>query len=62
MRRIFKWFAIIAGGLVGVLVVLIVVLFFVGSSKVNRTYDVAAASLVVPTDAESIARVVIRGL
>ena len=56
MRKILKWFAIIAGGLIGVLVVLIAVLFFVGSNKVNRTYDVSATSLVVPTDAESIAR------
>ena len=51
MRRILKWFAIVAGGLIGVLVVLIAVLFFVGSNKVNRTYDVSAASVVVPTDA-----------
>ena len=33
---------------------LLVVLFFVGSRKVNRTYDVAIASVAVPTDAASI--------
>ena len=35
---------------------LLVVLFFVGSSKENRTYDVAIASVAVPTDAASIAK------
>ena len=35
---------------------LIVVLFFVGSQKVNRSYDVETATVVVPTDAASIAR------
>ena len=57
MRRFLKWFGIIAGGLLGVFVVLLIVLFFVGSRKVNRTYDVAIlSSVAVPTDAASIAR------
>ena len=37
MRKFLKWFGIIAGGLIGVFLVLVVVLFFVGSRKVNRT-------------------------
>ncbi|MCH7738039.1 MAG: c-type cytochrome [Chloroflexi bacterium] len=56
MRRFLKWFGIIAGGLLGVFLVLLVVLFFVGSQKVNRTYDVQLAPVAVPTDAASIAR------
>ena len=56
MRRFLKWFAMIAGGLLGVFIVLLVVLFFVGSRKVDRTYDVQIASVAVPTDAASIAR------
>ncbi len=56
MRRFLKWFGIIAGGLLGVFIVLLVVLFFVGSRKVDRTYDVQIASVAVPTDAASIAR------
>ena len=56
MRRILKWIGIVAGGLLGVFVVLIVVLFFVGSQKVNRTYDVAIASVSVPADSATIAR------
>jgi mono/diheme cytochrome c family protein len=56
MRKLLKWFGVIGGGLVVVAILLIVVLFFVGSRKVNRTYDVAIASVSVPTDAASIAR------
>ena len=39
-----------------VAVLLVVVLFLVGSRKVNRTYDVAIATVSIPTDAASIAR------
>ena len=56
MRRFLKWFGIITGGLLGVFLVLLVVLFLVGSRKVNRTYDVPIASVAVPTDAASIAK------
>ena len=56
MRKFLKWFGVIGGGLAVVAILLIVVLFFVGSRKVNRTYDVAIASVSVPTDAASIAR------
>ena len=56
MRRFIKWFAMIVGGLLGVFIVLLVVLYFVGSRKVDRTYDVQIASVAVPTDAASIAR------
>ena len=56
MRRFLKWFGLIAGGLLGVALILLVVLFLIGSRKINRTYDVEIASVVIPTDAESIAK------
>ena len=56
MRKFLKWFGVIGGGLVLVAVLLVVVLFLVGSRKVNRTYDVAIATVSIPTDAASIAR------
>ena len=56
MRRFLKWFGIIAGGLLGIFLVLLVVVFFVGSRKVDRTYDGQIASVTVPTDAAGIAR------
>ena len=56
LRKFLKWFAVTAGGLLGVFIVLLVVLFFVGSRKVDRTYDIQIAAVTVPTDAASIAR------
>jgi len=56
MRKLLKWLGFIGGGIVVVAILLIVVLFFIGTRKVNRTYDVAIASVPVPTDATSIAR------
>ena len=56
MRRFLKWFGLIVGGLLGVFLVLLVVLYFVGSRKVNRTYDVPIASVAVPSDAATIAK------
>jgi|TARA_B100000809_G_scaffold45374_1_gene39741 mono/diheme cytochrome c family protein len=56
LKQFLKWFGLIAGGLIGVAIVLLVVLFLIGSRKVNRTYDIEIASVAVPTDAESIAQ------
>ena len=56
MRKSLKWLGVIGGGLVVVAVLLVVVLFLVGSRKVNRTYDVAIATVSIPDDAASIAR------
>ena len=56
MRKFLKWFGVIGGGLVVVAVLLVVVLFLVGSRNVNRTYDVAIATVSIPTDAASIAQ------
>ena len=56
MRRFLKWFGIIAGGLLGIFLVLLVVVFFVGSRKVDRTYDGQIVSVTVPIDAAGIAR------
>ena len=56
MRRFLKWFGLITGGLLGVTLVLLVVMFLIGSRKINRTYDIEIASVVVPTDAASIAQ------
>jgi len=56
LRRFLKWFGIIAGGLLGIFLVLLVVVFFVGSRKVDRTYDGQIVSVTVPIDAAGIAR------
>ena len=56
LKRFLKWFGLIAGGLIGAALVSLVVLFLIGSRKINRTYDVEIASIVVPTGAESVAK------
>ena len=56
LKRFLKWFGLIAGGLIGVALVLLVVLFLIGSRKINRTCDVEIASIVAPTGAESVAK------
>lgn len=55
MKRIFKWIGIVLGSLLAVLLVAGVVLYFVGESRLNKTYDFEASNLTIPTDAESIA-------
>jgi cytochrome c553 len=51
-----KRIAIGLGVVLGLVVVAVVALYFVGSSKVDRTYAVQTASLTIPTDSASIAR------
>lgn len=54
IRILLNWFGFIAGGLLGIALILVVVLICVGSRKVNRTHDEAIASVSVPTDAASV--------
>jgi cytochrome c553 len=56
MRRVLKWVGIILGVLLGVLVIAVIVLYFVGTSQINKTYHVQAETITVPTDAASLAR------
>ena len=56
MLRILKWVGITLGGLVGLIVALVVVLYFVGGWRLNATFDIDPAPVVVPTDTASIER------
>ncbi len=51
-----KWVGIVLGGIIGVIVVAVVVLIFIGGSRVNRTYDIQPGSVAIPTDAAAIER------
>lgn len=55
MIKVLKWIGIVIGSLVGLLLVAGLVLFFVGESRLNKTYDIPPSNLTLPTDAESIA-------
>jgi cytochrome c553 len=56
IKKVLKWIGIILGGLVGLLVVAFVVLYFVGSAKANQTYELPVESISIPSDAASIER------
>ena len=40
MKKALKWIGIVLGGLVGLLVLAAVVLYAIGSSRLNKTYDI----------------------
>ena len=54
--KILKWVGITLGGLIGVIIIAAVVLYFIGSSKINKTYDVEVVAVTVPTDDQAIER------
>ena len=56
MRKFFKWFGIILGSLLGLIVLVFLGLAFKGNSMLNKKYDVQVENVTIPTDAESIAR------
>jgi mono/diheme cytochrome c family protein len=56
MKRVLKWIGIVVGGLLGLIILLVVGVYAVSASRLNRTYEVTADfSLNVPNDPESIA-------
>ncbi len=55
-KRALKWAGIALGGLVGVIVVILVVLYFVGGARINKTYDIPVASVAVSNEAGAIER------
>ena len=54
--RILKWAGIALGGLLVVIVVAVVAVYFIAGARINKTYDIQVEAITVPTDAESIAR------
>ena len=56
MKKVLKWIGIVLGSLVGLLLVLAVVFYFMGNARLNKTYSFPSSGIAVPTDAESLAR------
>lgn len=56
MKRALKWVALVAGGVVGLLLIVAGAMYLLGSSKVNRTHVVETADLEIPSDSASLAR------
>lgn len=56
MRKLFKWVGIILGGLLGLLMLTVVVLYFVGGAKLSKRYDVSVQTVSVPTAGDAVQR------
>jgi mono/diheme cytochrome c family protein len=54
MKKIIKIVGIILGGLIGVLLLAGIVLYFIGDTRLNKTYDIPPSDLTLPTDAGSV--------
>ncbi len=54
MKKIFKWIGIVLGTLIGLVLVVAATLFFKGSARLNKVYDIPADNIVIPTDAASL--------
>ena len=55
MKKVFKWIGIVLGSLVGLILIAGLVLFLMGSARLNKTYTFQPSNIAIPTDAESIA-------
>jgi mono/diheme cytochrome c family protein len=55
-KKVVKWIGIILGGLVGLLALAAVVLYMIGTSKLNKKYNVPVDTIKVPADAQAVRR------
>jgi cytochrome c553 len=56
MKKALKWAGIVLGGLIGLLLVAAVVLYALGSARLNRSYDIELETINIPGDEVAIAR------
>lgn len=56
MRKTVKWIGIILGSLVGLILILAITLIIIGTSRLNKTYDIQPAAVPIPTDPTAVAR------
>ncbi len=54
MKKVFKWMGIVVGGLIGLIALVVIVLYFVGNARMSRAYDVQPEVVTIPTDAGAI--------
>ncbi|CAG1013393.1 Fructose dehydrogenase cytochrome subunit [Anaerolineales bacterium] len=55
MNKFLKWAGIIVGGLVGLLLVSLLILYGMGQARLNKTYDVPVTMVEISNDEESLA-------
>lgn len=55
MKKVFKWVGIGLGSLVGLILLVALVLFFMGNARLNKTYAFPPSDITLPTDEASLA-------
>ena len=55
MKKVFKWVGIGLGSLVGLILLVALVLFFMGNARLNKTYAFPSSDITLPTDEASLA-------
>jgi mono/diheme cytochrome c family protein len=56
MKKFFKWFGIVVGGLLALIVIFFFAMVIKGNASTSKIYNVTVENVVIPTDAASIAR------
>ena len=51
MKKVLKWIGIVLGSLIGLILVLAAVFYFIGESRLNKKYEVPPSNITIPTDA-----------
>lgn len=56
LKKILKWVGIVLGSLLGLLVLALAVLYFIGGARVNKKYQVSVEAIAIPADAAAVQR------
>jgi mono/diheme cytochrome c family protein len=54
MKKVLKWIGIALAGLIGLLILAVVAVYIISSSRINKTYDIQVESVNIPTDEEAL--------
>ena len=54
MKKVFKWIGIVLGSLVGLLIIGVAALYFMGNARLNKTYDFPSSDITLPNDQASL--------
>ena len=56
MKKLLKWLGLAIAGLIGLLIVAVVIVYVISSSRINQTYAVPVDAIAIPADEAAIAR------
>ena len=56
MKKFFKWLGIVLGTLLGLIIIVLLVLYFKANNALTQTYNIPNENITIPTDADAVAR------